>query len=124
MRVSCDQLDLEALVLGAEDVERLPHRDVAAGEVLVGGNVLLHRLLDLRQVLLGDPHVGRELEVVVEARLDRRADRHLDARVELGNRLGHHVGGVVADQLQRLGIALGDDRHLRPALGQRRVEVA
>ena len=53
-----------------------------------------------------------ELEVVVEAVLDRRADRHLGPRVELLHRLGHHVGGVVADQLQRLGVAVGEDRDL------------
>ena len=35
-----DQLDLEALVLGAEDLERLGDRHVAAAERLVGGDVL------------------------------------------------------------------------------------
>ncbi len=118
-----DQLDLEALVFGAEVVERLGDRDVAAAEVLVGVDVLPHLRFDLRQVVLGDRHPVGELEVVVEAGLDRRADRHLGAGVELGHRLGHHVGGVVADQLEPLGVALGDDRHLRPGLGQRRVEV-
>ena len=66
---------------------------------------------------------SRELEVVVEAVLDRRADRHLGARVELLDRLGHHVGGVVADQLQRLGVAVGEDRDLG-AVRERRREVA
>ena len=96
-----DQLDLEALVFGAEVVERLGDRDVAAAEVLVGVDVLLHRLFDLRQVVVVDRDAVGELEVVVEAGLDRRADRHLGAGVELGHRLGHHVGGVVADQLER-----------------------
>ena len=107
-----DQLDLEALVLAAEDLDRLGDRHVAALELLVGGDVLAHRLLDLRQVVFGDLCIGRELEVVVEAGLDRRADRHLGPRVELDHRLGHHVGGVVADQLQRLGVAVGEDRDL------------
>jgi len=40
--------------------------------VLVGGDVPLHRLLDLRQVVLGDADFLGELEVVVEARVDRR----------------------------------------------------
>ena len=53
-----------------------------------------------------------ELEVVVEAVLDRRADRDLGPRVELQHRLGHHVGGVVADQLERLGVAVGEDLDL------------
>ena len=73
--------------------------------------------LDPRQVVLGDLGVGRELEVVVEAGLDRRADRHLGPRVELEHRLGHHVGGVVADQLQRLGVAVGEDRRSPPRSG-------
>ncbi len=61
-----------------------------------------HLLLDLREV------VGRERlvagEVVVEAVLDGRADRHLSAGEEFLHRLGQHVGGVVTDGLQRLGI--------------------
>ena len=76
-----DQLDLEALVLVAEDLDRLGDRDVAALEALVGGDVSAHRLLDLRQVIFGDPCIGRELEVVVEAGLDRRPDRHLGAGI-------------------------------------------
>jgi hypothetical protein len=85
---------------------------------------LKHCLLDLRQVLFGDLCVGRELEVVVEAGLDRRPDRHLGARVQIHHRLGHHVGGVVADQFQRLGIAVGEDRDLGTRRRQRRAEVA
>ena len=65
----------------------------------------------------------REVEVVVEAVLDRRPDRHLGPGVELLHRLGHHVGGVVADQLQRLGVAVGEDRDLG-SVGERRREVA
>ena len=43
--------------------------------------------------------------------------------IEVQHRGGEHVRGVVADQLERLGIAVGDDRDLR-AVGQRRGEVA
>ena len=118
-----DQLDLVVLALGPEDLDRLGDRDVAARELLVGLDVGAHRLLDPLQVVLGDPDVRRELEVVVEAVLDRRADRHLGPRVQLLHRLGHHVGGVVADQLQGLGVAVGEDRDLGP-VGQRRREVA
>ncbi|MCY1308204.1 hypothetical protein D9M70_581930 [compost metagenome] len=61
-----------------------------------------HLLLDLREV------VGREGlvagEIVIEAVLDGRADGHLRAGEQLLHRLGQHVGGVVADGLQRLGI--------------------
>ena len=118
-----DQLDLVALVLGLEDLDRLGDRDVAARELLLGGDVGAHRLLDRLQVGLGDLDLGRELEVVVEAVLDRRADRHLGPGVELLHRLGHHVGGVVADQVERLGVAVGEDPDLG-AVGERRGEVA
>ena len=118
-----DQLDLEVLALAAEDLDRLGDRHVAALEGLVGGDVLAHRRFDPLEVLLGDARPVREVEVVVEALLDRRADRHLRAGVELHHRLGHHVRGVVADQVQRLGIAFGEDRDLGP-VGQRRGEVA
>jgi hypothetical protein len=105
-----DQLDLVVLALGAEDLDRLVRREVAALERLVGLDVGAHRRLDPLQVLLVDGDTGWEVEVVVEALLDRRPDRHLGARVELGDRLRHDVGGVVADQLQRLGVAVGEDR--------------
>ena len=69
-------------------------------EGLVGGDVLGHLRLDALEVGLGDVRALGELEVVVEAVLDRRADRDPGARVELADRLGHHVRGVVADQVE------------------------
>ena len=58
-------------------------------------------LLDALEVVLGDLDALGELEVVVEAVLDRRADRDLHARVELHHRGGEHVRGVVADEPER-----------------------
>ena len=54
-----DQLDLVVLVLGLEDLDRLGDRDVAAGELLVGGDVGAHRLLDRLEVGVGDLDLGR-----------------------------------------------------------------
>ena len=51
-------------------------------------------------------------EVVIEAVLDRRADGHLRAGKKLLHRHGEHMRRVVADQLQRLGVLLGDDADL------------
>ncbi len=48
-------------------------------------------------------------EIVVEAVLDRRADGDLGAGIQILHRLGQHMGGVVADHLQRLGVAAGDE---------------
>ncbi len=119
-----DQLDLVVLALGLEALDRLGDRQLAALEVLVGLDVLAHLLLDARQVVLGQAHALREVEVVVEAVLDRRADRDLHARVELHHRGREHVGGVVADEPERVGaVARGHDLDAL-AVVQRRVEVA
>jgi hypothetical protein len=59
-------------------------------------------ILDARQVVLGD-RLG-EVEVVVEAVLDRRADRDLHARVEAPHRLGEEMRGRVAQDVERVGI--------------------
>ena len=118
-----DQLDLVVLPLGAELLQRLVGGHVAPLERLVGLDVALHRLLDPRQLVLGDLLAAGKLDVVVKAVGDRRADRDLRLRPELEHGLGHHVGGVVADQLQGLGVAVGEDRD-RLAVCNRRREVA
>ena len=105
-----DQLDLVILALGDEPRPRRGDIDVLTAERLVGVDVLAHPLLDRGEVLLGQRHAVREVEVVVEAVLDRRPDRDLDARIQLQDRFGEHVGGVVADQIERvLPAAVGDD---------------
>ena len=58
----------------------------------------------LLEVLLAD-RLG-ELEVVVEAVLDRRADGDLHARVEAPDGLGEQVRGRVAEDVERVGIVL------------------
>ena len=60
-----------------------------------------HALLDGREVVQRERLVAGE--VVIEAVLDVGADGHLRAGEQLLHRLGQHVGGVVADHLQRLG---------------------
>ena len=118
-----DQLDLVVLVLALEALERLLGRDVLTLEVLVGRDVLGHPGLDGREVGVGDRDAVRELEVVVEAVVDRRADGDLHAGIEVHHRGGEHVRRVVADQRQRVRRAVGDDLHLR-LVGQRAGEVA
>ena len=80
-------------------------------------------VLDLLQVGFGDRL--REVEVVVEAVLDRRADRDLDARVEPAHRLGQQVRGGMAQDVERVrvgGVAHGEDLDVC-ALDQRRAQV-
>ncbi len=118
-----DELDLVVLLLGLEALERRLDADVLALEVLVGVDVLAHLLLDAIEVRVGDGHTLGELEVVVEAVLDRRADRDLHAGIELHHRGGEHVGGVVADDVQRVR-ALGRDDLQRRTGHERACEVA
>ena len=117
-----DQLDLVVLALAAEALDGVGHRQVLAHEVLVGLDVLAHLGLDRLEVLLGELHAVRELEVVVEAVLDRRPDRDLHAGVELHHRGGEHVRGVVADQPEAVLVAAGHDLDARAVL-ERRLEV-
>ena len=119
-----DQLDLVVLALGAEALQGGVDGDVLAREGLVGGDVLAHLRLDGLEVGVGDGRALGELEVVVEAVLDRRPDRDLHARIELHRGGGEHVGGVVADDVERvLTGAVGDDLQ-RLAVDQRAREVA
>ncbi len=119
-----DQLDLVVLLLAAEALERLGDADLAAIEALPRGDVLAHLLLDRREVRLGDRDAVREVEVVVEAVLDRRADRDLHARVELHDRGREDVRRVVADEVERVLPALGRDDLQRGAVVERPREVA
>ena len=62
---------------------------------------ILREIVGMERLRLG--------EVVEEAVLDHRADGHLGAGPQRLHGLRHHVRGIVADQLQRLGIGAGDD---------------
>ena len=77
------------------------------GERLVARDDLAHALLDRREVLRGERLVAEE--VVVEAVLDHRPDGDLGAGPQRLHRLGQHMGGVVADQLERARIVAVDE---------------
>ena len=117
-----DQLDLVRLLLGGESRQGRLGRDILAHERLVGVDVALHLGLDPLEVRIVDGDALGELEVVVEAVVDRGADRDLDAGVQVEHRRREHVRGVVADQRQRLlPRAFGQDLELRRpvAVGRR-----
>ena len=116
-----DQLDLVRLTLGPEALERLLGRDVLAHERLVGIDVLVHLRFDPLEVRVIDDDPLGELEVVVEAVVDRGPDRDLDARVQLEHGGREHMCGVMADQRERLlARPLGQDLERRHAVGRRR----
>ncbi|KFB73887.1 MAG: hypothetical protein AW09_000841 [Candidatus Accumulibacter phosphatis] len=79
------------------------HRQITPGE-------FCHALLDCRQVVKRERTlVG---EVVVETVFDDRTDRDLRRRKEFLDRVSHQVRHRVTDDLQALGILLGDDAKL------------
>ena len=111
-----DELDLVVLPLAGEALPRDGHRNVLADELLGRLHVLAHPRLDRLEIGLGDGDAVRELEVVVEALLDRRADGDLHARIELRDRGRQHVRGVVPDERQRVRVLRGDDLDRRAVL--------
>jgi hypothetical protein len=111
-RDAADDLGLVVLALGLEVLNRLVARQHSAHHGLVLRSQLAHALLDGGQVL------GREGalagEVVVEAVVDDRADGHLRLGEQLLHGIGQQVRRAVADDLEAVGVLVGDD-------GQRRV---
>ena len=99
-----DELDLVGLVLRHEALLGLVGRDLLA----LPGAALLQLAPDLGldplEILLAN-RLG-ELEVVVEAVLDRRADRDLHARIEPAHGLGEQVRGRVPQHRERVRIVL------------------
>ncbi len=81
-----DELDLVLLALGGEALAGLVARDLLAAPLATLGELAADLLLDPLEVGLVDRL--RELEVVVEAVLDRRADGDLHAGIEPPHRLG------------------------------------
>jgi hypothetical protein len=112
---------LERLAHVAELLEGLVARDGHAPEVALFPDDLEHRLLDLREVVLGEGALGL-LEVVVEAVVDRGADGDLGAREEPLHRVGHDVGRRVADDREAARVLRGHEL-VRRGRVDRRVEV-
>ena len=107
-----DALDDLALVgLVGEQGERVLLGQLLADEGLALLHQLLHAGLDALEVLGGEGAL--DVEVVVEAVLDRWADRPLGVRVQVGDGLRHQVGHRVAqDGAPLLGVGVdGLDGH-------------
>ena len=113
-----DDLDLVRLV--GEHLERLVGGHLGALEGLIGGDDLAHPRLDRRQIVVAERLPVRQVEVVVEAVLDRRADGELGAREQLGDGLGHDVRRRVSQHVTP-GFGVGrDDGDARPSGNGRR----
>jgi hypothetical protein len=98
------ELDLVGLALGLEPAPRFLARNLLTVPLAPFGELLSHLRFDPFQGLFADRL--RELEVVVEAVLDRRADRDLDARVEPSDGFGEQVRGRVPEDVERVWIVL------------------
>jgi hypothetical protein len=110
-----DELDLVRLLPLVEEAAGLVAPDLLSRPLAPLGDLAPDLLLEPVERVLS--HRLRELEVVVEAVLDRRSDRHLRARVETPRGLGEKVCGRVAQHPQRVGIvpvAGGQDLDLLP----------
>ncbi len=112
-----DDLGLVFLTQASEELDRVVALPLLAGDLLVAVDDLMHALLDLDQILGRERDGARE--IVIEAILDGRADGDLGLGIELLDRLGHHMGGVMAQQLKRVGILGRDDRELHIAVDDR-----
>ena len=95
-----EQLLLEGLV--TEPFARLGDRNLVPDEPVIAADFLPHSLLDLREVL--GSQRARQIEVVVEAGVDRWTDANLAVGEHLQHDLGQHVRSRVPHSLQPLGI--------------------
>ncbi len=124
--LACGQVaDDLGLVLFADAFEmrdRLRARPHLAGGRQVRFDELVHPRLDPGQIVGGEGLVADE--IVEEAVFDVRADGDLGAGEQLLHRLRHQMRGVVADEIERLGLVLARDDADRIAVGERRGEIA
>ena len=102
-----DDLGLVVLAETLEERDRLVARHLAARHRQVGLRELGHLRFDGGEVLGRErPLVG---EIVVEAVLDDGTDGHLRFREQRLGRLREQVRRRVADDLERVGVLVGDD---------------
>ena len=114
--------DLPLVGLVREQGEALVAAVLLALEGLPFGHDLTHACLDALEVVVAEPRVVGQVEVVIEAVLDGGADRELRSRPEVEDGLGHHVRGRVAEDGASLVGVGRDDGHCRP-VGKRTVEI-
>jgi hypothetical protein len=120
LALDVDQFEFERLV-GQFGLGLVQVAEAAPAEPLAGLDDLLHPLLELREVI-GLERL-RDVEVVVEAALDRRTDAELRLGERVLHGLGQHVGGRVPQHHEPVGLV---ERHRGHAglVPRRPVEVA
>ena len=118
-----EELQLVRLVGRQEALTRFLGSHRAALPVAAFLQLALHLRFDSLQVGVGDRL--REVEVVVEAVLDRRADRHLHAGVEAAHCLGEQMRRGMAQDGERVGVVrVARRQDLDPrAVGERLAQI-
>ena len=106
-----------------EDLECICDTRLSTLEGLIGSDDLAHPVVDGLQVPRVEGGTLGELEVVVEAVVDRRADGESCAGPEAEHRLGEHVGGRVPQRLEAT-VGAGRDNLDGGAVGERYEQVA
>ena len=110
-----DLLDDLALVgMPGEQFQRLGRIGLVAFEGLVGIDDEAHTHLDRLQVLVAEGGATWQLEVVVEAVLDRWADGVGGAGPQVQHGLGQHVGRRMPDRVEPVIAARRHDRDRGP----------
>ncbi len=85
---------------------------------LIGLGELLHAHFNGRQVLRSErPGIGK---VVIKAIFNHRPDGHLRIREQLLDRLREQVRGRMPDDLETIGVAVGDHAQARVVIDQKR----
>ena len=102
-----DKIGLHKIVAGLEAVEALVTRFPLTHEGFVAGDDLCHFGFDGFEVFWGEG--GGPVEVVEEAGIGGRTVAQLGFRKKLENRGRHDVRGRVADDLEGVGVFLGEE---------------
>ena len=113
-------LDLERLRQVAADLDRLGPRNLDPLELFVLLDDLGHFGLDLGEVLFAQ--FVRQVEVVIEAVVDRGAKGQLHPFEQPHHGPGHHVRARMAHDAQRFGIFARQQLERRFALGRQRAD--
>ena len=119
---SVQQLELVLVALLPEVVDRAVPRDLLAPVRRIAPGELDHLLLDRAEVVRRQRMLA-QVDVVVEAGLDRRADAELRPGEERFHRFCHQVGGAVPVGVLALVVRPREDPH-RGIGGERACEIA
>ena len=101
--------DLHLVRLVSKEGETFVDAVLLPAERLIVGDDLPHAVFDPGQIVLAEMGPTGQLEVVVEAVLDRRSNGVFGPRPEIGYGLGHHVRCRVTKNEPALRAVGGDD---------------